>query len=283
MKLFGLGRPRTPLRAAMCSHPGKVRQQNQDACLLATERGLFAVADGIGGRPAGDVAARMAVDRLPGVLARARRRAWPGRVGQALGHAVSELSGLVRARAASDPSLDGMGTTLVLALVSGGTAHLAHVGDSRAYLMRAARLRPLTVDHCLAREMARDGLMDSETASAHPFGHALTRALGMPGNVRAEVAQVDLAQGDRLLLCSDGLTKMVAEAEIAALLEARPEPSDACQALVDAANDAGGYDNISAVVVDVLPAGDRPPAATPPADAADGVDVAARPSAVQRG
>jgi serine/threonine protein phosphatase PrpC len=282
MKLFGLGRSRPPLRAAMCSDPGRVRKQNQDACLLVTERGLFAVADGIGGRPAGDVAARIALERLPGAVDRARRRSRPGRLGSALAHAISELSALVRNEAAADPRLDGMGTTLVFALVNGSTAHLAHVGDSRAYLLRAARLRRLTEDHSLASEMARGGLLDPESASAHPLGHALTRAIGMPGSIRPEVREVDLAPGDRLLLCSDGLTKMVAEQEIGALLEARPEPSEACRALVDAANHAGGYDNISAVVVDVLATDQLAPIGTAPEDAAEpALDSA--PSAVARG
>jgi serine/threonine protein phosphatase PrpC len=282
MKLFGLGRSRPPLRAAMCSDPGRVRKQNQDACLLVTERGLFAVADGIGGRPAGDVAARIALERLPGAVDRARRRSRPGRLGSALAHAISELSTLVRSEAAADPRLDGMGTTLVFALVSGNTAHLAHVGDSRAYLLRAAHLRRLTEDHSLAGEMARDGLLDAESASAHPLGHALTRAIGMPGSIRPEVREVDLAPGDRLLLCSDGLTKMVAEQEIGALLEARPEPSEACRALVDAANDAGGYDNISAVVVDVLGTGQPAPTGTAPEEVVEPA-LDAAPSALPRG
>jgi PPM family protein phosphatase len=255
MKLFGLGRPRPSLRAAMRSHPGMVRAQNQDACLLITKRGLFAVADGIGGRPAGDVAARITLERLPGVVERARRRALPGRVGPALDRAINELSAIVRAEAATDPRLSGMGTTLVLALITRSTAHLAHVGDSRAYLLRGGRLRRLTEDHSLASEMARDGLLDAAGASAHPLGHALTRAIGMAGTVRPEIREVELAPGDRLLLCSDGLTKMVTERHVAALLAAWPEPSAACRALVDAANDAGGHDNVSAVVVDVLPPG----------------------------
>jgi protein phosphatase len=264
------------LRAAMRSDPGKVRDQNQDACLVVPELGLFAVADGMGGHQAGDVAARLAVEHLPALVQRALAR--PGRrdAGIALERAVVELSALVNAEAATDPGLAGMGTTLVLVMVMGVTAYVAHVGDSRAHLLRQDRLRRLTEDHCYAAELVRAGVLGPEEASAHPYGHGLTRAIGMPGTARPDVFPLDLADGDRLLLCSDGLTKMVPDTRIGALLAAAADPESACSALVGAANDAGGYDNVSAVVVDVRLPGAVAPGADdePVADARDGLQQA---------
>ncbi len=151
---------------------------------------------------------------------------------------------------AAETRLQGMGTTLVLAVVSGVTAHLAHVGDSRAYLLRQDRLHRLTEDHSYATELVRGGLLDPMRASAHPLGHTITRAIGMPGDVQPDVRQITLAHGDRLLLCSDGLTKMLADERVEAILGGG-DPGTACRALVDAANEAGGDDNVSVVAVDV--------------------------------
>jgi serine/threonine protein phosphatase PrpC len=265
-------RRRASLRAAMRSDPGRIRDQNQDACLVLAERGLFAVADGMGGHQAGDVAARLAVTNLPSLVDRELRGGRMG-VGAALERAVVELSALVQAEAATDPALAGMGTTIVLALVTGGVAHVAHAGDSRAYLFRRRRLHRLTNDHSYAAELVRAGVLGRAAARAHPQGHGLTRAVGMPGPIQPEVRRLVLDDGDRLLLCSDGLTKMLPDAWIGELLAGEREPEGACTALVDAANRAGGQDNVSAVVVDVrLPAGaPRPADDQPVTDPGDGL------------
>jgi protein phosphatase len=242
--------PRLGLRAATRSHLGLVRDQNQDACLAAPEQGLFAIADGMGGHQAGDVAARLTVEYLPELVERERERG-RGDTRAALERAVIAVSDLVHAEAATDPGLHGMGTTLVLALLAGPTAYIAHVGDSRAYLLRAGGLRRLTEDHCYAAELVRAGVLGRAEARAHPLGHGLTRAIGM-ADVRPEVRRLRIARDDRLLLCSDGLTKMLPDARIHTLLASCHDPERACELLIDAANAAGGHDNVSAAVIDVL-------------------------------
>ena len=257
MKLFRSRPGELRLQAAMCTDPGRVRARNEDACLIEPELGLYAVADGMGGHPAGDVAAREAVERLPDLVREALDQAERGGTDAAIEHAVVTLNGMVTALAATDPRLTGMGTTLVLVLVTGATARVVHVGDSRAYLRRAGELHRLTEDHSLAAALVDGGVADPEEAIRHPFASSLTQAIGIAGEVRPSMRRFELAGGDRLLLCSDGLTKMVTEEEIRALLDARADPDLACQALVDAANEAGGQDNISVVLIDV-PGGDRP-------------------------
>jgi len=247
-----------PVRAAMHTDQGRIRSRNEDACLVDADLGLFAVADGMGGHPAGDVAARVAIEHLPRLVGRALdgidRGADAGGVGAAVEEAVLALNEVVIAEASADPERTGMGTTLVLALISGRTAHVAHAGDSRAYLLREDRLRRLTEDHSLAAALVDGGVLDAEQAARHPFAQSLTQAIGMPGT-RPEIHRVQLAAGARLLLCSDGLTKMLPEERIAALLAAGQDTGPTSRALVDAANDAGGHDNVSVVLIDVLPEG----------------------------
>jgi serine/threonine protein phosphatase PrpC len=251
MKLFRSRPAGPPLRAAMRTDPGRIRSRNEDACLVDPEQGLFAVADGMGGHPAGDVAARVAIEHLPGLVRDALARTDPTGVDAAVEEAVLGLNEVVIAEASTSPDLTGMGSTLVMALVSGYTAHVAHAGDSRAYLLRDGRLRRLTEDHSFAAALIDGGVLDPEEAARHPFAQSLTQAIGMPGT-RPDVQRVELATGDRLLLCSDGLTRMVPEDRIGRLLAAGQDPDRTSQALVDAANGAGGHDNVSVVLVDVL-------------------------------
>jgi protein phosphatase len=272
MRLFRARPGDLHLRAAMCTDPGRVRTRNEDACLVEPELGLYAVADGMGGHPAGDVAARAAVERLPELVHTALEQArgpWVEGHGvgghgveehgtdAALEHAVVELNAKVTALAATDPRLTGMGTTLVLALVTGAIARVVHVGDSRAYLLRAGRLHRLTEDHSLAAALVDGGVADPEEATRHPFANSLTQAIGIVGPVRPSMLRFELGAGDRLLLCSDGLTKMLAEEEIEAVLGAEADPDRICRVLVDAANEAGGQDNISVVLIEV-PGNGRP-------------------------
>jgi protein phosphatase len=243
-----LRRPPLP-RAALVSDQGRVRSQNQDACLVDPERRLFAVADGMGGHKAGDVAAWLAIRNLPDLIDTAREKAGSGSVQAAVEQAVIQLSELVHAESLDDEDLEGMGTTLVLALVDDGTALIVHVGDSRAYLLRNGELGMLTADHCVAAELIRLG-MNPQEAAEHPHGHRLTQAIGIATRVRPSFAEVEAEAGDRLLLCSDGLTNMIDDVQISAILASEPDAQKAGQKLVDAANEAGGRDNISVVVVD---------------------------------
>jgi PPM family protein phosphatase len=250
MKLFGSGRGQAALRATARSDPGRTHTTNEDASLVDLDRGLFAVADGVGGQPAGDVAARVAIERLPAIIDSAVKHDDRSATDAAIGRAVVSLSEEVQAEAAATPELEGMATTIVMLLVDGDVAYVAHVGDSRAYLARHGQLYRLTDDHSLAAELVQSGVITAEEASTHPFGHSITQAIGLRRELRPSVHQVELMPGDRLLLCSDGLTDMIADDEIAAILMAGADPGATCESLVHAANAAGGKDNITTVIVD---------------------------------
>ena len=226
---------------------GKVRANNEDALLVGEGRDetLFVVADGIGGFEAGEVASRIAVDVL--------RELEPGASFEA---AIRESNRRILAVGRGDERLSGMGTTIVAARF-GGTreepvAEIAHVGDSRAYLLRGGSLRPLTEDHSLVAELVRSGDLTRDQAAEHPQKNLITRALGAEEEVEVDTVVLPVEAGDRLLLCSDGLTDMVPEANIGEILAESPgDPEKPARTLVSAALDAGGSDNVTVVVVDV--------------------------------
>ncbi|MDP9455581.1 MAG: hypothetical protein CYG60_09940 [Actinobacteria bacterium] len=239
------------------TNAGKVRKNNEDSLLTGDgkDEALFAVADGIGGFEAGEVASRIAI----GVLEELEP-------GDSLEGAVKEANRRILAAARGDEKLSGMGTTIVAARFSvgdraGASAEISHVGDSRAYLLRGGELAPITEDHSLVAELVRSGDLTRAEASEHPQKNLITRALGAEDEVRVDTAVLPVQPDDRVLLCSDGLTDMVPEAKVGELL-ATPEPEGAAHALVKAALDAGGADNVTVVVVDVKeqeePAGGKP-------------------------
>ena len=212
-----------PMEVAYRTEVGHVRQRNEDALLARPERGLLAVADGLGGHPAGDVASLTAIRALDG----------SGLTGESsdgeLLDAIRAAHDAVVSAGEEDDSRLGLGTTLVVALVREGAVTVAHVGDSRAYVLPASgELEPVTRDH-----------------SVHGY---LTQALGLDRAVMPDTAQVPAPRGTRLLLCSDGLTNMV-EAEAIGELLAHGSAQDACDALVKAALDAGGIDNVTVIVL----------------------------------
>lgn len=243
------------LRAAVASDRGRVRADNQDAALADPERGLFVVSDGMGGQQGGGVASRLVVGLLPALLEGAGLGATgagpdPAREVLAIRQAVLAVNAQVRARGAHDGPLRGLGATLALALLRGPAAHIAHLGDSRAYLLRGQRLQCLTADHTLAAAV-------TPLAGDGRARHRLTRCVGMAGDATPEVRTVPLEAGDRLLLCTDGVTGALPDRLIAHLLRRQPGPDEACRVLVGAACSAGGRDNATAVVVyvGVPPAG----------------------------
>jgi serine/threonine protein phosphatase PrpC len=209
------------------SEIGHVRRRNEDALLVQPESGVFAVADGMGGHPAGDVASAVAIASLEDAL-----RGFDGSdPGAAVGDALELAHGAVLAAAEEEPARHGMGSTVVVALVTSDEAWVGHVGDSRCYLFASGEgLRPVTEDH--------------------GAGGYLTQALGLERGIKPDVARVPLAAGDRLLLCTDGLTNMVDDARIAAILGDVDGAQSACDALTAAALDAGGVDNVTSVVID---------------------------------
>jgi serine/threonine protein phosphatase PrpC len=228
--------------AAGLTDTGLTRSGNEDALLI--EPPLYAVADGMGGHRAGEIASRVALEEL---LASA-----PARLdGKALGRAVRAANRAVIAAAAKSRTRTGMGTTLTAAMVDGARLAIAHVGDSRAYLMHGGRMERLTDDHSMVGDLIREGSLTEEEARFHPQRSVITRALGSDPNMLADVFEVEASAGDRLLLCTDGLTGMLADEFISEILSSEKEPEGAVRTLVDAANRAGGYDNITVIVVDL--------------------------------
>jgi protein phosphatase len=238
----------TVLRAGSATDVGRVRNTNQDR--LIAEDNLFAVADGMGGHVGGEVAAGLAVDALRAAFLQDESVS-------GLRHAVAVANGAVWNRSQHDDDLRGMGTTLTAAALTVGSdgrdvLGLANVGDSRAYLLSGGRVAQITADHSLAEEKVRQGELTEAEAAVHPHRHILTRALGVTPDVEVDLWEVHVRTGDRLLLCSDGLSNELDLATIGQMLSATRDPRRAARALVKAANDHGGGDNITVVVIDVL-------------------------------
>jgi len=232
---------------------GQVREGNEDSFLVETP--LFAIADGMGGHRGGEVASRLALETIEVMF-----RDGDG----SLADQVRAANRVVHDRSQQDRQVSGMGTTLTAVLVDDGIAHVVHVGDSRGYLLRAGDLRQITADHTLVARMVKTGEISKQEADVHPHRNVLVRSVGTEPTVAVDEDDVPLLDGDRLLLCSDGLTDMVAEDQILAILEAEPDPQRAADRLVKAANRAGGVDNITAVVLDAhAEEGDPPPGELP--------------------
>lgn len=229
------------IEAGFATDVGRVREGNEDSYLV--EPPLYAIADGMGGHRGGDVASQMALATIDDLFKQGKGT---------LGEQVREANRLVFERATDDRQLQGMGTTLTAAVISSEGAHLAHVGDSRAYLLRAGALRMLTEDHTLVNRMVRAGEITEREAAQHPHRNVLIRSVGTEPNVEVDEDSIGLLDGDRLVLCSDGLTGMVAEEQIQAILETTSTPQEAADRLVRTANRAGGIDNITVIVLDVV-------------------------------
>jgi serine/threonine protein phosphatase PrpC len=238
-------------RVAARTDTGRVREQNEDAPLA--DLPLVGVADGMGGHEGGEVASQLAVHTM-----RSWKERLEGRAGrdatEILREAFTEANRVVFQKGTEDESLLGMGTTLTMGWLDSGTLSLAHVGDSRAYLLRGDRLQQLTEDQTVAQEWVRRGRLSEEEAEASPHRHILLQAIGADTDkLDVETTTLSLRPGDRLLFESDGLTGMVKDHErLRDLLATKADPDEVCRILVDAANAGGGEDNISVVVVDVL-------------------------------
>lgn len=226
------------------THQGMVRQNNEDS-VFPEKSGesdgptVLMVADGMGGHVAGEVASRLAINAAASSELEPDDR-------------VAAANRAIREEVARQPELEGMGTTLTLVeLAPEGVARFGHVGDSRAYLFRNGELRQLTEDHTVAAEYVALGQISPSEADDHPQSHMLTRCLGLTRFVNVDRIDLDLAAGDRLLLCSDGLNSMVPPDDIAKSL-ADGSADEAAWKLVEAANKAGGHDNISVIVIDVV-------------------------------
>lgn len=237
------------------THIGIVRSSNQDSfcALLAPDAplgsdALLAVADGMGGRPAGDVASAMAIERLLSHLQSASEQPVKddGQRAGLLGEAMHALNRDVF-HAAIKPETRGMGTTLTVAMVAGSSLVIGHVGDSRLYLLRGDQLHQPSSDHNWAEEEIRRGHLTRDAARTHPGRNMLTRAIGTTPQVEVDVLALPVQEGDTVLLCSDGLHGLVPDEEISGVLQAQPPP-EAAKTLVDMANEHGGSDNVTVVI-----------------------------------
>lgn len=237
----------TVLRSGSATDVGRVRTVNEDLALVGLT--VFAVADGMGGHAAGEVASRTAIDALQHQFALE-----PSAEG--LAGAVRQANQAVWERSQEDPEVRGMGTTLTAAALvpteDGDRLVMANVGDSRSYRWHAGELTQLSHDHSVAEELVDRGELSEAEAAVHPHRHILTRALGVSADVDVDLWQMVPQAGDRYLLCSDGLTNEVSESRIAKVLSSVPDPQEAAEALVRLANDNGGNDNVTVVVLDVV-------------------------------
>ncbi len=237
---------------------GRKRKHNEDSLLAAAEEGLFVVADGVGGRKAGELASAITVNTFQNCASEVKERVQahasdPGRdtrnaVLEVLDQCANTASKTVY-EAAQSTGRQGMTTTLVAAAIGGGSAFIVHVGDSRCYVLRNGRLRQLTEDHSMVNELIRTGSMSREEAATSRYRNVITRAIGLYPNVRTDLLHLELLQGDRLLLCSDGLSDMVRPDAL--LKTTRVESLGAAvDGLVDLALEAGGRDNVTVIAVD---------------------------------
>ena len=240
--------------------PGLHRTQNEDSYCARPELGLFVVADGMGGHAGGAVASRLAVDAIQAVTEETTglgaQDTWPipfdsavGREGNRLRAGFDLANRRIAERAASTEALWGMATTAVAMLVADAPA-VAHVGDSRAYLFRVDRLTRLTRDHSWVEEQMQAGMLTEAAARAHPWRNIVTRALS-GGQLDVEVAELTLRTGDRVLLCSDGLSTVLRDEEIRDVIAATADRQAACDELVRRANTGGGPDNVTVLMLDI--------------------------------
>jgi PPM family protein phosphatase len=235
------------LRAAARSDVGLRRRANEDTYALAGDLGLYLVADGMGGHSAGQVASDLAAHSAVAAL-RTLVDA-PASLTEKLRYSVAAANREILGAAQAQPELSGMGTTFVALLAGPERVALAHVGDSRAYLVRNGRIRQLTDDHSLVAELVRRREISETAARGHPHRHVLTRALGVRRSVEPDLAELTPAAGDSFVLCSDGLTGHVDDAEIAEIVLEHADLEEACARLVGLANSRGGEDNITVVLV----------------------------------
>jgi protein phosphatase len=247
---------------AVATHEGLRRQGNEDSFGTRPELGLFVVADGMGGHVAGEVASRVAVESVERFVAETqgleRDGTWPYNFDPALSLAGNRLRSAIRVAnrgiaetMATSSELQGMATTLSAVLLARDRAIVAHVGDSRVYLLRDGALQRLTDDHSWVEEQVRAGTLSATAARHHPWRNVVTRALSGGEDPEVDLREVELRTGDRLLLCSDGLYGVVTDERIGAVLGLDRDLQTICDELVEAANRGGGPDNITAVLVQI--------------------------------
>ena len=247
------------LRYAGYTNAGRRRSSNDDRWAADPAQCLYIVADGVGSASRGGFGAQLATELLPGYLAHHLSDYGLGSINELcdpdaaplLGKAVAQLSDDMHARSQSEPGLAETETTVVAAVVTTACALIAHLGDSRAYLHRDQQVHRLTRDHSFSQALLDANEITPAEAADHPMRSTITRHIGMTPPAAPDVRGVRLAPGDRVLLCTDGLNNAVDDTSLAEILATHPDPADACATLIAAANQAGGADNITALLVDI--------------------------------
>lgn len=234
--------------AAAVTDRGRKRTSNEDAFGYSVEHGVYVVCDGMGGAAAGEIASSVAVDEMMRLLT---SRDLTHSLAADAEHAVEAANTAILTRAKRSNKLSGMGTTLVALLAEERRAWFLNVGDSRGYRLRNSRLEQITLDHSLVEEQVRMGRMDRAEALRSPLRNVITRALGTQNSVTPDVFELETAPGDLFLLCSDGLTRELSDALIESLLRVGAPLEELCTRLVAAANQAGGHDNVTCLLVRV--------------------------------
>lgn len=239
---------------------GKKRTRNEDAFLINDDMGLYLVADGMGGHSGGELASQMAVSSVEEVIKNlisdpeatviSGVNTEDTDLGDRLRYAIEVASGKIYDQALYDASLKGMGTTTVAALFQEGEFYIANVGDSRAYLIHANKITQITTDHSLVTEQLKAGLIKESEVKGHKLKNIITRSVGYQDQVEIDVKKIDVHMGDRVVLCSDGLSNMVEDKQIEEVVNNEPI-KEACKKLVSLANENGGEDNITVIIVDV--------------------------------
>jgi PPM family protein phosphatase len=234
--------------AAAVTDRGRKRPSNEDAFGYSVEHGVYLVCDGMGGAAAGEIASSLAVDEVMRILSgRDKSHALATEAEEA----VSAANQAILDKARRSNKLTGMGTTLVALLVEDSRAWMVNVGDSRGYRLRNSRLEQVTLDHSLVEEQVRMGRMDRAEAQRSPLRNVITRALGTQGSVSPDIFELETVPGDLFLLCSDGLTRELSDASLEGLLQIGAPLEELCRRLVAAANEAGGHDNITCLLIRV--------------------------------
>ena len=249
------------VKACGMTHVGRQRQHNEDSYLVEDAARLFLVADGMGGHAAGEIASRIAVDSVSEFILHTKEDdgTWPHAYDENYKRSTNRLMAAVRMANTrvleamrKDARLRGMGTTIVACMADDNMMSVAHVGDSRAYLIRDKQLSRITNDHSWVFEQVQAGMLTEAEAEKHPLRNVITRALGGALQVVPDASEIECQPGDVYLLCSDGLTGMVPEEEIQRIVTANDDLEAACQQLIEAANERGGLDNVTAVLVKTL-------------------------------
>ncbi|MTI47721.1 Stp1/IreP family PP2C-type Ser/Thr phosphatase [Sporosalibacterium faouarense] len=239
----------------VCSDVGKIREINQDSYFKCNldDFPIFVVADGMGGYKAGEVASRIVVETVEEMVKEYKEELVKKEleVPKFINEVLNESNNRVYEKSNSNEEYEGMGTTVTMAVILNNEIYIGHIGDSRAYLIRNEEIMQITQDHSLVAELVRNGSISEVDAINHPQKNIITRALGTDATVKIDILSKDVEEGDIILLCTDGLSNMVSDGLIKEILLSAEDKQEACEKLVSTANELGGLDNITALVIEV--------------------------------